>query len=424
MILESVGIAIVLLVLIIWIALEVPFRRRPGNAMEVLPGNWDLDATDPQHYRLVGNPSFSNPASSLEVMLPELKADVAFLSKGSLEQIKHTLRITTQHPDAEAREDGYWFAYILKSHHQTTVTIHIDIEGPNLSELKAAWVRLHYISYGPKGRIPNVHHEVVPLKFPDPQAPMNWRSAPNSQVLPIPTHLLTPLDNCVDIVRRYVAPHAQPGDIVTIGETPVAIMQSRWRHPGTIKPGWVARRVCYFFHPTSSLATACGLQALVDIVGPLRVLFAFLGGVIGKVLGQPGMFYRLAGEQARLIDDVTGTLPPYDQFIILGPEDPQQVVNQIQAETGLAAAIVDVNDLQRVKVLAATTDASIPTLESALRSNPAGNANEQTPVVLIRPQHKGIDWFDWSVINIEQQFRYHGVRCVGEIAALSLSQLH
>jgi hypothetical protein len=111
--------------------------------------------------------------------------------------------------------------------------------------------------------------------------------------------------------------------------------------------------------------------------------------VIGKVLGQPGMFYRLAGEQARLIDDVTGTLPPYDQFIILGPEDPQQVVNQIQAETGLAAAIVDVNDLQRVKVLAATADASIPLLESALRSNPAGNANEQTPVVLIRPQQQG-----------------------------------
>ena len=389
MILESVGIGVVLLLLLIWIGLELPYRLRPGNAIDVLPGSWNLDTSVPQHYHLMGEITFCNPAQSLEVMVPELKADLTLLSKGALDQVTHTLRIETQHPDAEARADGYWFAYILKSHRQTTVKLSIEIDGPHLSELKAAWVCLHYISYGPKGRIPQIHHEVIPLKFPDPKAPMNWRTTPNAQVLPIPTHLLTPLDNCEDIVRRYVTPHAQPGDIVTIGETPVAIMQSRWRHPSTVQPGWVARRVCYFFHPTSSLATACGLQTLVDIVGPIRVLLAFLGGVIGKVLGQPGMFYRLAGEQARLIDDVTGTLPPYDQFIILGPEDPQQVVNQIQAETGLAAAIVDVNDLQRVKVLAATADASIPLLESALRSNPAGNANEQTPVVLIRPQQQG-----------------------------------
>jgi hypothetical protein len=47
---------------------------------------------------------------------------------------------------------------------------------------------------------------------------------------------------------------------------------------------------------------------------------------------------------------------------------------------------VDVNDLKAVKVLAATADVSIPVLESALRNNPAGNSDEQTPVVLIRPQ--------------------------------------
>ena len=82
---------------------------------------------------------------------------------------------------------------------------------------------------------------------------------------------------------------------------------------------------------------------------------------------------------------MTGTLPPFDQFIVLGPDDPQKVVDQIQAETGLAAAIVDVNDLKRVKILSATKGAPLPLIEEALRSNPAGNADEQTPVVLIRP---------------------------------------
>ena len=70
---------------------------------------------------------------------------------------------------------------------------------------------------------------------------------------------------------------------------------------------------------------------------------------------------------------------------VLGPENPQEVVEKIQQATGLSAAIVDVNDLKAVKILAATSNVSHSLLEEALRTNPAGNADEQTPVVLIRP---------------------------------------
>jgi hypothetical protein len=44
-----------------------------------------------------------------------------------------------------------------------------------------------------------------------------------------------------------------------------------------------------------------------------------------------------------------------------------------------------VNDLRRVKVLAATSGVSENLLNQALLMNPAGNAAEQTPIVLIRP---------------------------------------
>ena len=385
MIIESIGIGLVVVFLIAWGGLEWTHRRRQGNALEALPGNWQIESREPQHYRLVGEQSFLNPTQTLEVMIPELTAEVTLLSKGSLDDIRHTIKVVPKHPEVDPRQDGYWFAYIIKSGYQTAVEISLDITGPDLTELKAAWVRIHYISYGPKGRIANVHHEVIPLRFPDPERELAWRSVAGGQVLPVPTHLLTQLDTCPEIVRKYVSPHAQSGDIVTIGETPVAIMQGRIFHPSTIQPGWVATRLTYFFLPTSSLATACGLQTLVNIEGPVRVFLAFIVGAIAKVFGQPGVFYQLAGEQARLIDDVTGTLPPFDQFIVLGPGDPQQVVNQIKAETGLAAAIVDVNDLKRVKILSATENAPLSLIEEALRSNPAGNADEQTPVVLIRP---------------------------------------
>jgi hypothetical protein len=378
---------ILVLLLAGWLFIEKQYRSRPGNDLEATSGTWNIETDRPDHYRLVGDLELINRTRRYEVMVPELTAEVKLLSKASLEGITPEIQVISNHPDedAKARPDGYWFAYIVKRK-PTFFRVVVDITGQNLTDLQTAWVKVHYMTYGPGGRVPKTRHIIMPLKFPSPTAVQRWRPTSIADVLPVRTHLLTHLDTPAAIVKRYVQPHAQPGDIITLGETPVALMQGRFRHPADIKPGWVASRICYYFMPTSSLATACGLQALVDVEGAPRVLGAFLVGAIAKkLLNKPGVFYQLAGEQARLIDDVTGTLPPYDQFIVLGPHNPQQVVDQIRQETGLAAAIVDVNDLKAVKILAATADVPPGFLEQALISNPAGNADEQTPLVLIRP---------------------------------------
>ncbi len=383
-IIASIAIAVVGVVIFLLLALEVQYRRRPGNKLELTAGNWQLEVYEPQRYLLVGELEFRNLTQRLEVMVPEIWVEVKLLSTDSLKGITTDAQVIPRYKDAEPRADGYWEGHIVKRE-VSPIEIQVEIQGADLSALRVAWMRVHYFTYGPQGRIPRVRHVIVPLVFPSPADSKNWRPATNADVLPIRTHLLTHLDNPVEVVQRYVLPNAQPGDIVTIGETPLAVMQGRFRHPSDLKPGWVARRLCYLFLPTSSLATACGLQTLIDLVGPVRVLFAFSVGAIAKVFGKPGVFYQLAGEQARLIDDVTGTIPPYDQFIVLGPHNPQQVVDQIKRETGLAAAIVDVNDLRAVKVLAASPELTTSFLQQALIKNPAGNASEQTPVVLIRP---------------------------------------
>ena len=386
-ILGTLVVLFILLALAVWLLIERQYQGRPGNRLELESGAWTITTREPQHYVIEGAPSLVNLTRTLEIMVPEISVEAELLSGASLEGITVKTQLVSNHDDAAARPDNYWFAYIVKTAKSTGLKITVDIQGPDLSKLKALWVKVHYLTYGPEGRIPKMGNVVVPLKYPDPSAPQNWRSTPKAEVLPIPTHLLGPLDSPIDTVKRYVQPFAKPGDIVTIGETPVAIMQGRWRHPSSIKPGWVAKRICYFFMPTSSLATACGMQTLVDLVGPGRVVYAFVVGAIAKkILGKAGMFYVLAGDQARLIDDVTGTLPPYDQFIVLGPQNPEKIVQDIYDATGLKAAIVDVNDLKAVKILAATPGTDHNLVTSALIDNPAGNADEQTPVVLIHPK--------------------------------------
>lgn len=369
-----------------YLLIEWQYRQRPGNDLTLSATDWRFDTYEPGRYVLAFDTVFTNRTSTLEIFVPEVDIDYELLSSGSLEGITVKTEIIPAHEDFPARADNYWFAYIVKVGKATQANIKVDITGPDLSQLKSLWVKVNYLTYGPEGRIPKTGHLVAPLKFPNPEAANSWRENSVAHILPIPTHLLTNLDNAVEVVKKYVAPCAQPGDIVTIGETPVAIMQNRLRHPTTVKPGWLAKRLCYYFMPTSSLATACGMQTLIDVSGPWQVGSAFAIGAIAKIFGSPGMFYRLAGEQARLIDDVTGTLPPFDQFIVLGPSQSQQLVDQIYEETGLKAAIVDVNDLKAVKILAKSEDTNEQLLVQALLDNPAGNADEQTPVVLIRPK--------------------------------------
>ena len=138
-------------------------------------------------------------------------------------------------------------------------------------------------------------------------------------------------------------------------------------------------------HGEGALGTAGGMQALMDEHGALRVFGALAGGALGKALRRPGWFYRLAGPQARLVDDVTGTLPPYDNFVVVGPAHADDVCAAITAATGLPAAIVDANDLGKVDIVGATAGVPHELVRAALTANPAGNGDESTPVVIIRP---------------------------------------
>jgi len=371
--------------------LEGRHRLRPASPLQLSTADWKVLRQSDQQLLVKGTLRIHNPHSRMEVFVPEIALQPTLLGRADLSGLQIRSEIRPQHPDEDARADNYWFAYIVKGRKSTQAQARVTItahEGADLRQLlDTLWLEILWVNYGPFGRLQRRDGVLIPLRRPAPASPENarWREGDRCAVLPIRTHLLGTLDDPAEVLRHYAGAVLQPGDVLTIGETPLAVMQGRYHHPAMVEPSSLARLLCRVFHPTSSLASACGMQTLIDDVGPARVLCAWLVGTALKLVGLKGWFYRLAGEQARLIDDITGTTPPYDQTIVLGPADSAAVCRQLAAELGVAVAVVDVNDLGRVKVLASSPGCDEALLQRALKPNPAGNANERTPLVLVRP---------------------------------------
>lgn len=203
--------------------------------------------------------------------------------------------------------------------------------------------------------------------------------------IPIRTRVLTPQDDLVEVVREYCGKIAKPGDVVAISESVVAITQGRAVRADRVRAGLLARFLCRFPAKHGSLATPAAMQLAINEVGAWRVLLGAAAAGVGRLFGRRGDFYRVAGPQLRLIDDIAGTMPPFDDCIILGPKDPAGVARRIRRELGIEAAVVDVNDLGCVDILGASEGVDRRMVTRLLRDNPGGNDDQQTPLVILRP---------------------------------------
>lgn len=361
-----------------------PALRPAGNAASFSNERWSVQR-EPGRLVATARVRITNEAGEREVMLHDVRLEASLLSDAALDGL--TVRCTRRSLDVHypPRADGYWTAYVIHPHEHTELDLAIEVSGDGTDGLYAVCALLHVDTYGAEGLRHRVHPVVLPLQRREPAERLTWRDAAEGlQVAPVRTHLLTPVDDPVEVVKHYVGPHLLPGDVLAIGESPLAVMQGRFRHPAEVRVSKLTGRLCYFLSGEGSVGTGPGLQTLVDQFGSTKVVWALLRGLGGKLAGRDGDFYRTLGEQSRLIDDVTGTLPPYDRFLVLGPADADRVARDIQAATGLEVAIVDANDLGGVDVVGATPGLDEATLKLALRRNPAGNGDESTPLVLIR----------------------------------------
>ena len=116
-------------------------------------------------------------------------------------------------------------------------------------------------------------------------------------------------------------------------------------------------------------------------------MFAAAVSAVTKAFGRSGDFYRIAGDRARAIDGPTsGTIPPYNSAVVLGPERPREVAQHLKTllAPGVEVAVVDINDLGGNILGSTLSKTDEKTLLAVLRDNPLGQGHQSTPLGIVR----------------------------------------
>lgn len=216
-------------------------------------------------------------------------------------------------------------------------------------------------------------------------------------VYAIPTELVTEKTDLDDLLYRYAAPllcrasagtSPLSGDILLISEKMLAVSQGKARAVSAVKAGKLARFLCRFVSKTDygiGLAMPETMQCAIEECGSARILLAAAAGALGKLFGQKGWFYQIAGYKAAAVDGPCAfTIPPYDRYVVPAPDAPDETARHISALLGVPAVIIDCNDIGG-RILGRSHQAlSDDFLLPLLRQNPLGQSREQTPLGIIR----------------------------------------
>ena len=205
----------------------------------------------------------------------------------------------------------------------------------------------------------------------------------------IKTHFVTPQENYLEIIKSYASPLYQPGDILSISEKVISICQNRIIDIKEVKLGFWAKFLSQFVLKTKagwSVGNPYKMQVAINLAGLPRILFAAACAALTKPLGIKGLFYKVAGNGISDIDGFYGgAFDWYKTKGILGPHKPNKVCDEIQTKLGITCMIVDANDLG-IKILGCSKNVgySHEELKAMIKDNPAGQDNEQTPLILVR----------------------------------------
>ncbi len=208
----------------------------------------------------------------------------------------------------------------------------------------------------------------------------------------IKTHYVQIGEDYIDIIRRYVLPHYQEGDILSISEKIISLCQKRVVYKKDVKVGFLAKFLSKFAMKSDAgigVDSPYKMQFAINLCGRLKVIYAAICSGIGKLFHKRGIFYKIVGLEVSGLDGFYDKVfPEYGEFGIRIPENPNGVCDEIYDKLGIKAMIVDANDLERL-VLGKTSSIQEDDefLVKLIKDNPAGQSKQLTPLILIRKKN-------------------------------------
>ena len=207
----------------------------------------------------------------------------------------------------------------------------------------------------------------------------------------VKTHFIERGEDYVEVLRRYVSPLYQPGDLVTISEKVISMCQDNTVQMEDVRLGFWAKFLSKFAtsnHNGIGMDEPYKLQLAINLKGLPLILWAVFCGGVGKVFGRRGVFYEIVGQDVAGIDGFYShsSFETYHTLAVLNPKEPHKVCADIYEALGISCVLVDANDIDveilgKSSDLADTADAN---LAERIRDNPAGQDDELTPFILVR----------------------------------------
>ncbi|MBQ3705858.1 MAG: F420-0--gamma-glutamyl ligase [Clostridia bacterium] len=207
----------------------------------------------------------------------------------------------------------------------------------------------------------------------------------------IQTHFVEVGESQAELVRKYVLPLFQPGDVLAFGAKVMAMCTGNVRTKEQEKPGFWAR----LLSPHASETTAgigmhdpYKLQLAIDMVGAPRVVLASIASALTKPFGIKGVFYKITGPGVAGIDGFyyRSSFERYHDLALINNTNPVELCDQLEKDTGIPVVLMDANDIDQNQLGKGKnfplTDEQI---QDALKDNPSGQGDELTPLILIRP---------------------------------------
>lgn len=211
--------------------------------------------------------------------------------------------------------------------------------------------------------------------------------------LPVTTPIVKIGDSFDDFVEKYVAHVAIPNDIVCISAKVVSICKAFVVHESEVRISPLARLIVKFVkkwpgdigysHPRK-------MQVAIMQAGYPRIILALVVGVLMKLIGKPGYFYKVAGHNINAIDGFNPvSKPPMNQYAVLPPVNGDEICDELESKYGNPYVILDGNNIDN-NVLGMSKGAkllySVEKFMEIVKGNPQGQEDDGqvTPVLVVR----------------------------------------